>query len=455
MKLGSMTEEQFSEWCKLIEDGKCDELKDILFNIELKPFQTLLTRWITIVKTFICTLDTGLGKTVIASAVMVWLRENKGYKKFLYVAENAGLSQTAIKIRGYTGFNIRVCNATTESASSLIVSDGNFDVLLISYQALQSYGIAAYLVANIDDFNIAIFDECQWLSELNNSNTWEITKQMRKYFEYFVMFSSTPFKTNPMQLLKQVELLDYKILGNINKYIKDKCSRDLVYGITDWFGLEKIKKDLTVFVNGFTREELDIEICYEPHAIITLPTINQIEVEPKTMYRIKSDTNAESFEKVVSIIEDNIIEFRQGIIYCSTNNNKALLRDELLNHGISVEVIDGTLSNKKERRLIQQRYLDGEISVLIVNITTTLDLPSSYCIFYELCDAGTMIQFIGRCVRGLEDSNLTVYYMIVDGTYEVEYFYNCVYKKSKYLQGILGKDEKLMSAIKKQIDLEL
>lgn len=452
MKLGSLSKEQFDEWCKLIEVGSCPELKDILTGIELEPFQTLLTKWITIVKTFICTLDTGLGKTVIASAVMMWLRENQGQKRFLYVAENAGLAQTARKIRDYTGFNIRVCNATSESASSLIVSDGDFDVLLISYQALQSYGIAAYLVLNIDDFNTVIYDECQWISELNNSNTWEITKQMREYFEYVVMFSSTPFKTNPMQLLKQVELMDSSILGNINRYIKDKCIRDLVYGITDWYGLDVIRKDLTVFVNGFTREELGIEMNYETHAIITLPTINQIEVEPKTMYKIKSDTSAESFTKVVEIVEDNIMNFRQGIIYCSTNQNKVLLRDKLIEHGISVEVIDGSISSKKDRKAVQQRYLDGEISVLIINITTTLDLPSSYCIFYELCDAGTMIQFVGRCIRGLEGSDLTVYYMIVDGTYEVEYFYNCVYKKSKYLQDILGKDKTLMSAIKKQID---
>ena len=54
-----------------------------------------------------------------------------------------------------------------------------------------------------------------------------------------------------MQMLKQVELLDHAIIGNINKYIEDKAQRSVMYEITDWYGLDRIKEDLTLFVNGF------------------------------------------------------------------------------------------------------------------------------------------------------------------------------------------------------------
>ena len=417
----------------------------------LEPFQTLMVAWIVITRKFICTLDTGLGKTVVASAVIKWLYNSGETKKFLYVVENAGMRQTAKKVKEYTDLTVRTCNAARDSAISLIESHEDFDILMISYQALQSYGVAAYLVANREMFQTVIYDECQWLSELNDSNTWEITVQMRKYFRDVIMFSATPFKTNPMQMLKQVELLDHAIIGNINKYIEDKAQRSVMYEITDWYGLDRIKEDLTLFVNGFTREELGIGIKYEPHAHVVNPVDGQCDVPANKMHEIKGFKNSPSMDKLIEIVSNGIDSFEQGIIYCSTNTNKALLKKVLEEHGIESEIIDGSLSNRKMRDEIQRAYLTGEVSVLIVNITTTLDLPSNYCVLYELCDAGTMLQFIGRCVRGLGDSDLAVHFILVKDTYEIDYFYDNLYVKSKYLQQALGKDGRLVETLRRQV----
>lgn len=455
MRKGSLTNSQLAELNALVQVGKCDELKNICYGIELDDFQTLLAKWMLITRKFICTLDTGLGKTIIASAVMKYMRDNKITKRFVYVVENAGMAQTMMKIQQYTDLRVFTCTASIDDAYKLGYTKENFDVLMINYQALQSYGVSLYLLQHIDEFDTLIFDECQWLSEINNSNTWEIAKQMRKHFRDLFMFSATPFRTNPLQLLKQVEMLDSNILGNINEYIKDKVTRSVMYEITDWHGLDTIKSDLTLFVNGFSREELGIDIKYNAIANISEALPEQENIEAKDMTQIKGFSNAESMHNTINIVLEHIDDFEQGIIYCSTNVNKALLRDELIRNGVSVEIIDGTLSNKKERDIVQSRYLNGEISVLIINITTTLDLPSSYCIFYELCDAGTVTQFIGRCIRGLADSDLTVYFMLVADTYEIDYFYNSIYRKSVYLQKILGKDDRLMNAIKKQIDKEV
>ena len=129
-----------------------------------------------------------------------------------------------------------------------------------------------------------------------------------------------------------------------------------------------------------------------------------------------------------------------------------LLKKTLEEMDISYGIIDGTLSDKNKRFEIQSRYIDGEISVLIINVTTTLDLPSDYCIFYELCDAGTVTQFIGRCIRGLDSSELDVHFILTKDTYEIKYFYNSIWKKSKYLQDTLGKDNIVMNEIKKLVD---
>lgn len=449
---GNLSNERFNMMCDLIQRGSCDSLKYLCNGVTLEPFQTLMVAWILIMRTFICTLDTGLGKTLIASAVMKWLNNAGEVDKILYVTENAGIMQTANKIQEYTGLKVKTCNASEEQAISLLASNNDFDVLLISYQALQSYGVTMYLVSNISKFNTVIYDECQWISELHNSNTWEITRQMRKYFTYVVMFSATPFKTNPMQMLRQVELLDPTVIGNINAYIKDKVQRSVMYEITDWFGLDQIRQDLTLYVNGFTREELGIGIKYNPVAHVVDPIPQQMTIDGKEMYRIKSYTNSDALKELLQIVDDAIGEFKQGIVYCSTNENKTMLKEALTARGVRCEIIDGTLSKKHERAQIQKRYLDGGLSVLIINVTTALDLPSSYCVFYELCDAGTTMQFIGRCVRGLADSELDVHFILVDGTYEIDYFYNSIYRKSTYLQQVLGKDGRLMKSIKAQVD---
>lgn len=452
MLKGNLSHEKYNLMCELIDRGQCDSLRYLCKGIVLEPFQTLMVAWILIMRTFICTLDTGLGKTVIASAVIKWLFNSGETKKFLYVVENAGMKQTAKKVSEYTGLRVKTCNASRDDALSLNLTTDEFEILMISYQALQSYGVAAYLVANIDDYKTIIYDECQWISELNNSNTWEITVQMRKYFRDVIMFSATPFKTNPLQMLKQIELLDKGIIGNINAYIKDKVQRNVMYEITDWYGLEDIKKDLMLYVNGFTREELGIGIEYHPYAHIVKPLQEQIDIDGKEMSKIKGFNNADSIKELLNILQDKILDFKQGIIYCSTNTNKLLLKEVLTANGIDCEIIDGTISDKRRRAEVQSKFVNGDISVLIINITTTLDLPSNYCIFYELCDAGTVTQFIGRCVRGLGDSELDVHFILVDETYEIDYFYNNLYKKSTYLQKCLGKDNRLMQSIKRQID---
>ena len=453
MLTGKMTEEQYKMLTELIHRGSCESLKYLCNDIVLENFQTLMVAWIIIIRKFICTMDTGLGKTVVASAVIKWLRSAGETDKFLYVVENAGMIQTASKVAKYTGMKVHTCNASELQAEILTsMPPEDYDILMISYQALQSYGVAKYLVRNIEYFDTVIYDECQWLSQLNDSNTWEITKQMRKYFRDVIMFSATPFKTNPMQMLRQVELLDPTIIGNINAYVKDKCARDMMYNITDWYGLEQIKMDLSFYVNGFNRDELGIGIQYHPYAHVVSPLDCQMQVVAKDMHKIKSPVEAESFNKLIEIVEENISEFKQGIVYCSTNDNKAMLLQEFNKRGISCDIIDGTLSDKRKRASIQKKYVDGEISVLITNITTTLDLPSSYCVMYELCDAGTITQFVGRCVRGLADSELDVHFILVDDTYEMDYFYNSIWKKSVYLQECLNKDGRLMTAIKKQVD---
>ena len=119
---------------QLLERGRCDSLKDLCYGITLEWFQTLMVAWILIMRKFICTLDTGLGKTIIASAVMRWLYNSGETKKFLYIAENGGLKQTAKKISEYTGLTVKTCNATEEEGLKLFESE-DFNILLISYQA--------------------------------------------------------------------------------------------------------------------------------------------------------------------------------------------------------------------------------------------------------------------------------------------------------------------------------
>lgn len=449
-----MTDKQIKMVVDLICRDSYEPLTSICNGIQLKPFQTLLAAWIIIQRKFICTLDTGLGKTVIASAVMKWLHNAKETEKFVYVVENAGLRQTASKVGGYTGLRVLTCNATEARGLELFDEDEDFDILMISYQALQSYPVAAYLVENIEHFNTIIFDECQWVSQLHNSNTWEIVTMMRDKFRDVIMFSATPFKTNPLQLLKQVELLDPAILGNTNAYLKDKVVYDKMFGIRDWKDLPGVQEDLTFFVNGFTREDLGIEIEYTPIAHLIQGTTEQADIPHNKMFEIKGRGGERALEELERTLAHHVSRGEQGLVYCSTNENKEYLHETLTSRGFNVGVVDGTVSKKKgmNRNTTLDKYLMGEYDILLINITTSLDIPSNYCVFYELCDAGTTVQFIGRCIRGLADCDVVVHFFITLDTYEVEYFYENLYKKSSYLQATLGKDETVMKTVKQSLD---
>lgn len=445
-----ITESQFIKLQQLSERGSMDSLKNVLNMFELDSFQTFSLACAHILKKAVISLDTGLGKTLIAGA-LINLDINNG--KWLFVVKNNNLIQTAQKLVNIvtTDRVVQFCNGTSKNINILIDNCTPNAVVVITYDAFNNLNFLNYLFKIRKTFTGIIIDESHNIGN-KGSNRSEVLKHLlRNSFDYQYMLTATPLSVDPFQVCNQINIIDPEMIPDPEALVMHHT--DYVDGKkVGYHDLDGLYNVISMRYISFTRSELGIKGDYKPKLWLC-KTNKGIEI-PKSIEELKSFKSYEDntcLDTVVNLVKDYNKQGKIGLVYANLTTYKDILLKRL-SEICSVNILDGRV-NAINKRKIQYEFNSGKYSVLISNLQEGQDLPCDYIIFYEL--NVKYKQFIGRGERGLSGKDLDIHFVIVDKSYEVDFFYNNIYKRSLLLEIICKKDISEIKEIERQLKTSL
>lgn len=446
---GNLTQEQLNLQQLLKERGRMDSLAHIVKGVELDWFQTYALMHNIITKGSIISLDTGLGKTLVAIGYINYRHAVAPSNKTIYICERSNFEATLAKICRHS--SVRVIGTTAENhvmwSQFLSKYPTEYDVIVLTYQAMNDKHVNDYLFDNKHLFQTLIIDESHKVSN-RTSLINNIVRGMSKYVEHKMFLTATPLRISPRQIINQIDMIDRTYFEDVERYSRSFEIHDEMGGVIGHKNLDNLAANIIPRYVGYTREELGLKGQYKLQLILANPSEHHLDVTRADINPvIKGDKDGDALTQTLKTIQQLTQEGKKGLVYANTNQNKQMLIDSLTQEDISCALIDG--SNRDRRTLTQNRFNNDELQVVVTNITTALDLQCDFVLFYELTVDHK--QMIGRGERGLKGNDLTIIYVIVKDTVEVDYFIENVYNRGVLLKEIARKDNTELEYIKTQL----
>jgi ERCC4-related helicase len=445
------TEEEYNNLVALYKRGSMQSLALINNDLELEDFQTFVLAFCYIRKKVLISLDTGLGKTLIASAL---INLDPSQNNWLFICKNSNLEQTFKKLTMFVRNKTIIKSTGSEADMNRVIRKaGTNKVICLTYNCFESLEIQNYIFNNRAYFEGIIVDESHSIGNIG-SNRAEVLKHMlRNCFKYQFLLTATPLSTNPTQILNQMNILD-------DEYVPDP--EELAFKHTIWNenkevigykNMNELYERIEERYISFTRQELEMRGNYKPQLKLVDPPYD-IPLEElrnvKLLKQIKSTAGNSAVEEVKRIVLQQRELGRQGLIYANLNVYKDLIMNTL--SGIRIKRLDGSCNNETKRQ-IQEEFNSGGLDVLVCNLLEGVDLPCDYIIFYEMTVLSK--QFIGRGERGLEGRDLDIFFVVMRNTHDVDFFYKNIYKRAIILEQLCKKDVAEIKEISHQLENNL
>lgn len=438
----TLTAEQRTLLGDLFERGSLNTLKHCVNGIdELDFFQTIAIGYAIITKACILNIDTGLGKTLIAAGVMNVMHTIQPRLHWVYLCQCSNLKTTADKLNKHL-FDMQVLYCDSAEAAVLENFCSNkallADVIVLSYEAITVPVVESFLFNSRNIFRGIILDESQILSNLT-SYTSRLISAIINTADFKVFLSATPLRISVEQVVNQLYMLDRKMFDGVT--LSSFLNQYRVWSDKEIIGyknLDHLEFQLMERMLSLSRTDLDIRGEYTPYMHICSTSLAD-DAKVFDVINYKSDIYGSTMRKLVQLIKDYKHKGKHGLIYINRNILKTAVCRFLTDEGIRVDILDGkhtTTQRKKDK--VHQTFLEGDLDVLITNITTGKDLPCDYIIFYEL--TFDYKQMIGRGERGLQGQNLDIHFLLTDSVYEMKFFYANVYQRGVLLERLCGKD---------------
>lgn len=437
------------------ENAYVEELKFCVKNRVLAPFQTRLLAYALINKRCILSADTGLGKTGLACGLINCVNQKQPSMKWILVCPAFNLVQTYEELEQslYTAKVVCSDNQEWNRLSFMELSLKDWDVAVLSYEALANLDIQNYLLSNREFIQGLIIDESQLICNLNGT-TSVMLESMAIQMEYMVMLTATPIRVNVGQFIKQIHMLDRSVFGDeVNNAVRyyTKYNEEMKpVGVTH---LARLLDEVSGHYISVTRDELGLKGDYSVNAILCTPRKDYSEVLRKDVPRlVKGDYDGCAMKALYDEVSRFNNQGLKGLIYINLNENKDKVKRYLKDRGIDSEIFDGQhTKTKAQKERVKEKFINGEVNCLITNLTVGVNLQCDYIIFYEL--TFDFKQMLGRGERGLKANNLQLSFIVVDNSDDVLIFYENVYNRAKLLGKVCGKDvkeiEEAYSKIKK------
>lgn len=454
----TLSQRQVELISQLEEMGSMESLKYAVRDKELASFQTKAVAYGIITQACLFNLDTGLGKTLIAAAIINILHRMRPQLKWIFICQCSNLLTTYTKLRdALYDCDVEFSDSTENRILSTFFTRkaANADVIVLSYEAITCPAVETFLFKNRYVFKGVFLDESQLISNLA-SHTSRLISAIIDSCQYKYALSATPLRINPDQVVNQVYMIDRHMFDGdsmdtfMNRFKVWDDGR--VVGYRD---LELLQRLLSPRVFSFTRKELGVKGNYTPIAELVdtrglykdVPKYDQLRV-------IKADVNGPAMQTLIDTVQYYTDNGMRGLIYANRNVVKTALRDVLTAKGFSTDILDGRNTNTQQKKdKVHKAFLAGEYQVLITNITTGKDLPCDYIIFYE--QTFDYKQMIGRGERGLSGRDMEIVFILCSDTYELQFFYNNVYQRGVLLEELCHKDLSELKQVVKQIEERL
>lgn len=404
-------------------------IRNILNGYVLEDFQCVDVLTALARKESIIGHDTGMGKTLIASAIIKALHNENPERKSLVVVKRNQFEQTPKKIREATGLKVIAISSSDNDLRNKMYNAKflQYDVVMISAEVLNDVLSIGLLHRARKYFTCMIIDELHEFTNFNEADRAFMLEAMLGCMEYKIGLTATPMTTNLEQFTRALAMLDRETYADYRK-TKSLLSKGQ---------LDLEQEDKGIYIRR-TRTGLGIANDYVTHVHKTSPHGHQIGASGINMFNITKGEGANNqVRELIRIINS---ELGKGLVYIRHHAIRRFVERELQKEGIAYATING-LVNGKERGEIMKAFNEGKEDapkVVLTSVTTSLDLDCDFVIFYEFTvDAK---QMIGRAERGLVPKTINIHFIFVEETDEMNYFLENIYKRSIVVQQVLRRN---------------
>lgn len=404
---------------------------NILEGYDLYDFQCVDVLTILANKQALLNYETGMGKTIVSSAIMKCL--NTRFKsKSIFIMKSLQVLQTPQKISEATGLRCLTVSGNQGSIEAFISNSMyEHDILICTHTCLNNVDFVRELYNRKHLYNCMIVDEVHELANFYEAQSSAILRAMWNHFEYRVGLTATPITTTVDQFTNVMHMILRDFITSPYLISKKLLSGDL--DATELFRGELIIR---------TRKELNIISDYRPYIITVKPTPEQLNCTGNNMFVTTKGwgayPQAEAVKRILKGRKD------KGLIYVNLGAVREFLLKELQEAGIRVACIYGSTS-LKDRKIITDMFERGELDVVLTSVTTSLDLECDYIIFYEF--TVDIYQMIGRGDRGLKNKKLDVYFIFTEKTGEVDYFIRNIYQRSILIRQVFRMEPNIVERL--------
>lgn len=278
-------------------------------------------------------------------------------------------------------------------------------------------------------FDLLVIDES---SILGNSTT-DITKSFNaisKYFKRIIFLNATPFETRLDIFYTQLNLLDKQLLPTKENFNKEY----IIYNYTGMYkkptGKYRNQAQFKRMVGYryFARTRRDkgaiMEDCHGGILLSPLSPIQKVWLERTQLNRLVYDCptyldrsiefcteNVPKLASLQNLLSDECADADSILIFSHYKEPQFLLSKWLTERGHSNKILNGDITNVKERQRIIDGFKNKEYKILITSVQKGLNFGDcNYCIFYSFDpNPSAMIQFEGRTTRSFDIIGKNVY----------------------------------------------
>lgn len=438
----TLTDTQMSLLGQLFSRGSLDLLQGSVNGIDgLDYFQTVAVAYAVITKSCLLNIDTGLGKTLLAAGIMNVVSTLMPDLKWVYLCQCSNLKTTADKLKKHLyEKNLVFCDSTEERVLNTFftLKATNANVIVLSYEAITLPAVESFIFKHRNVFRGLFLDESQMLSNLE-SHTSRLVSAIMNSCEYRIMLSATPLRIAVQQVVNQIYMLDRKMFEGVT--MSSFMNQFMLWNdheIVGYRNLDDLQTMLLPRMLSISRADISARGTYTPYMKICDSQLHK-DASIADVMSYKTQPFSRTMRTLVQIINSYRQQGKRGLVYANRNILKSALKSALSESGFIVDILDGSnTSTQKAKEIVHRRFLDGELDVLITNITMGKDLPCDYIVFYEL--TFDYKQMIGRGERGLSGTDLDIVFIITDSLYEMRYFYVNVYQRGILLETLCAKD---------------
>lgn len=432
---------------ELSKRGQMKSIENVLPGITLADFQTFVVALCLIRKKQLISMDTGLGKTLVAAAI---IRLIPTEKKWLFICQDSNIIQTTKKLAQYLPDKfVQMCTSDPKQKSAFFALSGTTNVHVLTYQSFCNEEVNKHLFSKRKEYVGLICDESHTIGNEGSNASTLLKHMLRKNFEYQFFLTATPLRVDIFQILNQINMIDPVLVPDPQNLAMRHTIYDATRNAVGYHDIDELSDIIMLRYISVTRADLGIQGDYHSKLQIVPQNPNmRRHSKPEDIKLEKSSPDNYSIRALWGLVSRYMAEGKKGLVYANLEIYKSEILRELGSR-CSITRLDGTLK-KAESTKVQEEFNSGKYDVLVSNITEGRDLSCDYIIFYE--QTVNFKQFIGRGERGIQGKDLDIIFLLIKDSYDLQYFYKNVYKRGLILEKLCGKNIKELKDIKKQIE---